>query len=155
MTVEKNLSRRSRYDLVQLEGNSRSSTSLKKTEIGSINLWDKLQFVNSMKRLAFDSTKISFIKRLISISHLIVEVLNEQNLLQNRIWLIGCRVMLFKWSFLRTKWSYSVVWKKWITLTLFRPGFFWSQEPLKTTKRIETWRGDSLKFSFTKLEIFK
>ena len=64
VTVEKNLSRRSRYDLVQLEGNSRSSTSLKKTEVGSINLWDKLQFVNSMKRLAFDSTKISFIKRL-------------------------------------------------------------------------------------------
>ena len=29
-TVKKNLSRRLRYDLVQLEGNSRSSTSLKK-----------------------------------------------------------------------------------------------------------------------------
>ena len=93
VAVDKNLSRRSSYDLVQLEGNSRSSTSLKKTEVGSINLWDQLEFVNSMKRLAFDSTKISFIKRLISISHLIVEVLNEQNLLQNRIWLIGFRVM--------------------------------------------------------------
>ena len=33
-----------------------------------------------MKRSAFDLTKISFIKRLISISHLILEVLNDQNL---------------------------------------------------------------------------
>ena len=33
-----------------------------------------------MKRLVFDLTKISFLKRLISISGLIVEVLNDQNL---------------------------------------------------------------------------
>ena len=33
-----------------------------------------------MKRLAFDLTKIPFLKRLISISRLIVEVLNDQNL---------------------------------------------------------------------------
>ena len=51
-----------------------------------------------MKRLVFDLTKIPFLKRLISISRLIVEVLNNQNLfyrmfLQNRIWLIGFRVM--------------------------------------------------------------
>ena len=39
-----------------------------------------MQFVNSMIRSAFDLTKVSFIKRLISISHLIVEVLNDQNL---------------------------------------------------------------------------
>ena len=33
-----------------------------------------------MKRLVFDLTKIPFLKRLISISRLIVEVLNDQNL---------------------------------------------------------------------------
>ena len=48
VTAEKNLSRCLRYDLVQLEGNSCSSTSLKKGKVGSINLRDKLQFVNSV-----------------------------------------------------------------------------------------------------------
>ena len=33
-----------------------------------------------MKRLVFDLTKIPFLKRLISISRLIVDVLNDQNL---------------------------------------------------------------------------
>ena len=33
-----------------------------------------------MKRLVFDLTKILFLKRLIGISRLIVEVLNDQNL---------------------------------------------------------------------------
>ena len=33
-----------------------------------------------MKRLVFDSTKIPFLKRLIGISRLIAEVLNDQNL---------------------------------------------------------------------------
>ena len=33
-----------------------------------------------MKRLIFDLTKIAFLKRLISISRLIVEVLNDRNL---------------------------------------------------------------------------
>ena len=33
-----------------------------------------------MKRLVFDSTKIPFLKRLIGISRLIVEVLNGENL---------------------------------------------------------------------------
>ena len=42
---------------------------------------DKCQFVNSVKLLVFDLTKIPFLKRLISISHLIVEVLSDQNLL--------------------------------------------------------------------------
>ena len=36
--------------------------------------------MNSVKRLVFDLTKISFLKRLIGISRLIVEVLNDQNL---------------------------------------------------------------------------
>ena len=44
------------------------------------NLRDKLQFVNSVKRLVFDLAKIPFLERLISISRLIVEVLNDQNL---------------------------------------------------------------------------
>ena len=83
MTVEKNLSRRLRYDLVQLEGNSCSSTSFKKRKVSSTDLPDKLQFVNSVKRLVSDSTKIPFLKRLIGIPHLIVEVLNDQTLDQN------------------------------------------------------------------------
>ena len=41
---------------------------------------DKLQLINSVKRSVFDLTKIPFLKRLISISRLIVEVLNDQNL---------------------------------------------------------------------------
>ena len=46
-----------------------------------------------MKRLVFDLTKIPSLKRLIGISRLKVGVLNDQNLLQNRIWLIGFRAM--------------------------------------------------------------
>ena len=52
-----------------------------------------MQFVKSVKRLVFDLMKTSFPRRLIGISRLIVEVLNNQNLLQNRIWLIGFRVL--------------------------------------------------------------
>ena len=80
MTVEKNLSLSLRYDLPQLEGNSCSSTSLKKCKVSSTSLGDKLQFVNSVKRLVFNLTKIPFLKPLISISRLIVEVLKDQNL---------------------------------------------------------------------------
>ena len=80
MTTEKNLSPSLRYDLVQLEENSCSSALLKKSKVSSTNLSDKLQFVNSVKHLAFDLTKIPFLKRLISISRLIVEVLNDHNL---------------------------------------------------------------------------
>ena len=36
--------------------------------------------MNSVKRLVFDLTKVPFLKRLISISCLIGEVLNDQNL---------------------------------------------------------------------------
>ena len=39
-----------------------------------------MQFVNSVWRLVFDLTKLPFLKRLISIYRLIVEVLNNQNL---------------------------------------------------------------------------
>ena len=45
-----------------------------------------------MKRLVFDLTKIPFLKRLIGISRLIVEIVNDQNLLQTQSWLIGFRV---------------------------------------------------------------
>ena len=38
VAAEKNLSRRLRYDLVQLEGNSCSSTSLEKSKVSSTNL---------------------------------------------------------------------------------------------------------------------
>ena len=40
----------------------------------------KLQFVNSMKRLVFNLMKIPFLKCLIGMSCLIVEVLNDQDL---------------------------------------------------------------------------
>ena len=80
MTAEKNLSPSLRYDLVELEGNSCSSTSLKKSKVSSTSLRDKWQFVNSVKRLVFDSTETPFLKRLIGISRLIVKVLNDQNL---------------------------------------------------------------------------
>ena len=49
-------------------------------KVSSSNLRDKMHFVNSVKRLVFDLTKIPFLKRLISIYHLIVEVLDDQNL---------------------------------------------------------------------------
>ena len=52
----------------------------KKSKVSSTNLRDKLQFVNSVKRLVIDLTKIPFLKRLIGISRLIVEVLNDKNL---------------------------------------------------------------------------
>ena len=49
-------------------------------KVSSTNFRDKLQLVNSVKRLVFDLTKIPFLKRLISICRLIVQVLNGQNL---------------------------------------------------------------------------
>ena len=52
----------------------------KKSRVSSTNLLDKLQFVNSVERLVFDLMKTPFLERLISISLLIVEVLNDQNL---------------------------------------------------------------------------
>ena len=51
----------------------------KNGRVSFINLQDKLQFVNSVKRLVFDLTKILFLKCLISTPRLIVEVLNDQN----------------------------------------------------------------------------
>ena len=80
MTVEKSLAHLSRYDFVQLRGNSCSSTSLKKSQVSWTNFQDKLQFVNSVKRLVFDLTKVSFLKCLISIYRLTVEALNDQSL---------------------------------------------------------------------------
>ena len=52
----------------------------KKSKVSLTNLRDKLQSVNSVKRLVFDLTKMPFLKRLIGISHLIAEVLNNHNL---------------------------------------------------------------------------
>ena len=63
-----------------LRGNSYSSTSLKKSKVILTNLRDKLQFVNSVKCFVFDLTEIPFLKCLISISRLMVEALNDQNL---------------------------------------------------------------------------
>ena len=53
---------------------------IEKSKVSSTNFRDKLQFVNSVKRLVFDFTKIPFLKRLIGRSRLTVEVLNNQNL---------------------------------------------------------------------------
>ena len=65
MPMEKNLVHNLRYDLVQLRENSCSSTSLKKSQVSSSNFRDKVQFVNSVKRLVFNLTKIPFLKCLI------------------------------------------------------------------------------------------
>ena len=86
MTTEKNLAHLLRYDLVQLRGNSCSSTSLKKSQVSWTKFRDKLQFVNSVQRLVFDLMKITFLKRLINIYRLIVEVLNDQNLFTESNW---------------------------------------------------------------------
>ena len=77
--------------LVQLRRNS--STSLKKSKVSSTNLRDELQFVNMVKRLVFDLTKMPFLERLISIPRLIVQFSTIRIFSQNRIWVIGFRVM--------------------------------------------------------------
>ena len=113
VTAEKNLSRRLRYDLVQLEENSCSSTSLKKSKVIWSNLWDKLQFVNSVKRLVFDLPKIPFFKRLVNISRLIVQVLNNQNLfIESSLanWFSSYVQFCSSGNF-STSWSCSVEWK--------------------------------------------
>ena len=66
---------------------------IEKSKVRSTNFPDKLQFVNLVKRLEFDLTKIPFLKCFISIYRLVVKTLNGQNLLRNRIWVIGFRVM--------------------------------------------------------------
>ena len=53
---------------------------IEKSKVSSTNLRDKLQFVNSVKRSVFDLAKIPFLKCLIGIYRVIVEVLNDQNL---------------------------------------------------------------------------
>ena len=53
---------------------------IEKSKVNSTNLCDKLQFVNSVKRLVFDLTKIPFLERLRGIFCLIPEVLDDQNL---------------------------------------------------------------------------
>ena len=70
-----------RYDLVQLRETHALQHHLKNKVI-STNLREKLQFVNSVKYLVFDLTKIPFLKRLMSIPRLIVEVLIDQNLFE-------------------------------------------------------------------------
>ena len=80
MTVEINISRRLKYHLVHKRRKSFSSTLLKKSKVSSTNFQGKLQFVNSVKRLAFDLTKILFLNRLIGIARLTAEVLNDENL---------------------------------------------------------------------------
>ena len=51
-----------------------------KSKASSTNFRDKLQFVNLVKCLVFDLTKIPFLKCLISVHDLILEVLSDQNL---------------------------------------------------------------------------
>ena len=80
MTVEKHLDHHLRYDLVPLKGMSCSSTSLKRSQVSLTNFRDKLQFINAVKRSVFKLTKIPFLKCLISVYRLIVEILNYQNL---------------------------------------------------------------------------
>ena len=51
----------------------------KKSYVSWTNFRDKLQFVNLLKRLVLDLTKIPFLKCLISRYRLTVEVPNDQN----------------------------------------------------------------------------
>ena len=53
---------------------------IEKSQVSSTYFRDKLQCVNSVKRLVFDLTKTPFLKCLINIYPLIAEVLNDQNL---------------------------------------------------------------------------
>ena len=64
---------------------------IKKSKVSWTNFRDKLQFVNSVKRLVSDLTKIPFLKCLISIYRLIDEVLNDQHLFTESN--LGFRVM--------------------------------------------------------------
>ena len=81
VTVEKNLSRRLRYDLVQLEGNSCPSTSLKESKVSStVTSLREIAICKFGETLGFYLTKILFLKRLIGVSRLIAEVLNDQNI---------------------------------------------------------------------------
>ena len=66
--------------VINLTGKLMLFNIIEKSQVRSTNFRDKLQLVNSVKRVLFDLTKIPFLKRLISISHLIVEVLNDRNL---------------------------------------------------------------------------
>ena len=57
--------------------------TIEKSQVSSTNFRDKLQFVNSVKRLVFlvfDLMKVPFLKCLISMYRLIAEVLKDQNL---------------------------------------------------------------------------
>ena len=54
---------------------------IEKSRVIFTDFWERLQFVNLVKRQVFDLTKIPFLKHLIGISCLIVEVLKDHNLL--------------------------------------------------------------------------
>ena len=56
-----------------------------------------------MKRLVFDLTKITFLKRLISMYYLVFEALSEQNLFTESNlddWFSSYVQFFFKWSFI-------------------------------------------------------
>ena len=59
MTVEKNIAHLLRYDLVQLRGNSCSYRPLKEKLSKLSNFREKLQFVNSVRRLVFNENTIN------------------------------------------------------------------------------------------------
>ena len=80
VTAEKNLSPSLMVRFGTVGGIHMLFNITEKSKVSSTNLWDKLQFVNSVKRTVFHFTKIPFRKRLIGISHFIAEVLNDQNL---------------------------------------------------------------------------
>ena len=81
VTAEKNLSPSLRSGFRYSWRETHALQHLKKSKVSKTSLWDKWQFVNSAKHLVFDLMKIPFLKCLISISLLIVKVLNDQNLL--------------------------------------------------------------------------
>ena len=81
---------------------------IEKRLTSSTGFRDKLQFVNSMKRLTFDLTKISLLKCLISIYRLIA----EKSPRSESFYRIEFGRLVFElWSFLRTSCSCSAEWK--------------------------------------------
>ena len=70
MTVEKNTAT-VEVRFGRVKGKLMLFNIIEKSKVSSTNLRDKLRFVNSVKRLVFDLTKIPFLRRLISIPHLI------------------------------------------------------------------------------------
>ena len=78
------------------------------------NFRDKLPFVNSMKRLVFDLTKIPLHKRLVLTYSLIVKVMHYQipfYRIEIELLVLKLCPVLFRWSFSKLRTGCSSEWK--------------------------------------------